>query len=262
MRCIGFRNLKIGLMCAGFLVMSLWGEVQATPWEFTVQPDVVRIGAWYDGAKIRVRALIPQDCQAVLELSGEPTQTKLMRKEKVWGMWKNGKEILEQGAPGLYLAMSTDSKLLSCSNQKSPWGYEAISDRISFTGAVGKTTQRQLFDEFLHLKENRGRYEIFPGHATLKVLPQRGQQVEGVFNLSPRILCGNYHVTLSVVKDGRVLSKEIQPLKVVLTGFPAVISNLTHNHALAYGILAAAIAVLSGFLVGLIFRLFEKSGNG
>jgi len=246
-------------MCAGFLVMALWGEVRAAPSELTVRPDVVRIGTWYDGAKLHVRANIPLGCQAVLELTGERGQTRLMRKEKVWGMWKNGAEILERGAPVLYLAMSTDSKMLSRSNRAPSWGYDAISKRISFTGGVGNIAHRQLFDEFLRLKENRGRYGIFPGGASIQVLPEGGQQVEGVFKLPSRLPRGDYHVVLSMVKDGRVVSKEIQPLKVVLTGFPAAIFQLAHKHALAYGILAAGIAILSGFLVGLIFQFIGKN---
>jgi Putative transmembrane protein (Alph_Pro_TM) len=259
MRRFVSKRPKTCLICAGFLFMALWGEAQAAPAELIVSPHVVRIGAWYDGAKIRVRALIPQDCRAVLELKGEPTQTRLMRKEKVWGMWKNGKEILEEGAPALYLAMSTDPKLLNRSNGKPSWGYDAISGSISFTGGVGNMAHDQLFEEFLRLKENRGRYGIFPGSASIEVLPERGQQVEGVFNLPSRLPRGNYHVALSIVKDGRVVQKEIQPLRVALVGFPSEIFELAHKHPLAYGILAAGIAVLGGFLVGLIFQFIGKN---
>ena len=247
-------------MCVGFLLVALWGEVQAAPAELTVSPNVVRIGAWYDGAKIHVRANIPQGCQAVLELRGEPTQTRLMRKERYWGMWKNGAEILERGAPSLYLAMSTDPELLNRSNKKTSWGYDAISGRISFTGGVKGMVHSQLFDEFLRLKESRGRYGIFPGRASIQVLPDKGQQVEGVFNLPSHLPRGNYRVALSVIKEGRVVSKEIRPLKVALVGFPSAIFELAHRHALAYGILAAGLAILSGFLVGLIFQFIGKKG--
>jgi hypothetical protein len=118
---------------------------------------------------------------------------------------------------------------------------------------------RQLFDEFLRLKESRGRYGIFPGRVGIKRLPGNGQVVEGVFNLPTRLAPGKYHVTLSVVKDGRVVSKEMRPLKVELVGFPAAVFDLAHKHALTYGILAAGIAVLSGFLVGLIFQFIGKN---
>ena len=256
---VGPNKIKVYLLCAGLTAMVFWGEVRAASAELMVRPDVVRIGTWYDGARIHVRALIPKGCQAVLELSGEPAQTRLMRKERYWGMWKNGEEILEQGAPVLYLAMSTDPKLLSRSNKKPSWGYEAISGRISFTGGVGNITHRQLFGEFLRLKENRGRYGIFPGRASIQVFPEGGQQVEGVFNLPTRLPRGNYHVALSVLKEGRVVSKEMRPLKVELVGFPAAVLELAHKHALAYGILAAGIAILSGFLVGLIFQFIGKS---
>ena len=258
MLCTGFARSKVCVMCAVFLVVMLWSAVLAARAELTVTPHVVRIGTWYDGAKIHVRAVIPEGCQAVLELRGAPAQTRLMRKERHWGMWKNGEEILERGAPVLYLAMSTDPELLTRSKKNSSWGYDAISGRISFTGGVGNIAHHQLFDEFLWLKENRGRYGIFPGRASIQVLPGKGRLVEGAFNLPTHLACGNYHVALSVVKDGRVLSKEMRPLKVELAGFPAAVFELAHKHALAYGILAAGIAILSGFLVGLLFHFIGK----
>lgn len=219
---------------------------------------MVRIGSWYDGTKIHVKALIPRNCQAVLELSGEPAKTRLMRKEQYWGMWRNGEEILEQGAPVLYLAMSTDHELLSRSDRKPAWGYEAISRRITFTGDVGNISHRQLFQEFVRLKENRGRYGIYPGLARKRVLPGKGALVEGVFNLPSRLPRGNYQVVLSVVKNGRVVSTEIRPLKVALAGFPSAVFQLSRKHPLAYGVLAAGIAILTGFLVGLIFQFIRK----
>ncbi|MBW2707941.1 MAG: TIGR02186 family protein [Deltaproteobacteria bacterium] len=258
MRRIGPPMLKVCLMCAGFLVMALWGRGWAAPLDFTVQPNVVRIGTWYDGAKIHVRAHIPRGCQAVIELSGNPGAAKLMRKERSWGMWKNGEEILEQGAPGFYLAMSTDSKLLSSLNKNPSWGYDAIAGKVSFTGDVGKMAIPRLFEEFLRLKERSGCYGVFPGQAKIQAAPGKRQLVKGVFDLPAHWVQGDYRVDLSVVKDGRVLSKEKRSLKVALVGFPSAIFELAHKHALTYGLLAAGIAILSGFLVGLIFQLIGK----
>ena len=256
---VGSHKFKVCLLCAGLTVMALWSEVWAAPSELRVRPDVVRIGTWYDGVKLHVRANIPLGCQAVLELTGEKDQTRLMRKEQFWGMWKNGAEILEQGAPVLYLAMSTDPKLLGRSKEAVSWGYDAVARRVTFTGTARKMANRQLFEEFLKLKESLGRYGIFPGRASVELFPERGQLVEGVFNLPTRLAPGKYHVTLSVVKDGQVVSKEMRSLKVELMGFPAAVFDLAHKHALAYGILAAGIAILSGFLVGRIFQFMGKS---
>ena len=255
----GYNKFKVCLMCVGLAVMVFWGEVQTASAELTVRPDVVRIGTWYDGAKLHVRANIPRGCQAVLEFTGEKDQTRLMRKEQFWGMWKNGAEILEQGAPVLYLAMSTDPKLLGRSKEATPWGYDDMAGGVTFTSTARKMANHQLFEEFLRLKESHGRYGIFPGRAGIKRSPGKRQLVEGVFNLPTRLARGNYHVTLSVVKDGRVVSKEMRPVKVELVGFPAAIFELAHKHALAYGVLAAGIAILSGFLVGLIFQFMGKS---
>lgn len=254
-----FKKFKFCLTGVGFLTMVFWGEVRSAPAEIAIQPEVVQIGTWYDGAKLHVRAHIPEGCQAVLELSGERDQTRLMRKEEHWGLWKNGEEIIERGAPEIYLAMSTDPELLAGSKDAVPWGYAAIDRKVSFTGAIHKIEDRRLFHEFLRLKESRGRYGTFPGSASITGLPGKDPLVEGVFSLPVHLTQGNYQVALSVVKDGMVLSKEVRPLKVELVGFPAAIFNLAHKHPSTYGIMAAGIAILCGFLVGLIFQFIGKS---
>ncbi len=249
---------KACLLCAGFLLLVFWSEVWAGNADLTVQPNVVRIGTWYAGTKIHVRAHIPPGCQAVIEISGKPGAAKLMRKERYWGMWKNGEEILEQGAPGLYLAMSTNAKLLSRLNKNPSWGYDAMARGVSFTGDALNVASPQLFEEFLQLKESSGRYGIFPGQANIQTSPGKKQMVEGVFDLPTHLAQGHYRIDLSVVKDGRVVSQEMRPLKVVMVGFPAGIFSLARNHALLYGFLAAGVAILAGFLVGLLFQLFGK----
>ena len=66
-------------MCAAFLFVTFWGEVLAAPAELSVSPNVVRIGTWYDGAKLHVRANISRGCHAkrtvlghVEERGGDP----------------------------------------------------------------------------------------------------------------------------------------------------------------------------------------------
>ena len=258
MRRVGLVTLKACLMCAGALVLVIWGEVWAGPLNLTVRPNVVRIGTWYNGAKIHVRSHIPQGCQAVIALSGKSGKVKLMGKERRWGMWKNGKEILVQGAPSLYLAMSTDSKLLRRAKGNFSPGYDAIAEQVFFRGADRNMTHGRLFEEFLRLKENRGRYGIFPGRAKILVSTEKQQMVEGVFTLPTHLAQGDYRVAVSVVKDGRVVSQQMRPLKVELAGFSDTIFRLAHQHSLAYGFLAAGIAVSAGFLVGLIFQFFGK----
>ncbi|MCD6295060.1 MAG: hypothetical protein J7M20_09135 [Deltaproteobacteria bacterium] len=63
---VGANKFNVCLMCVGLMVMVFWGEVQAASAELTVRPDGVRIGTWYDGAKLHVHANIPRGCQAVL----------------------------------------------------------------------------------------------------------------------------------------------------------------------------------------------------
>ncbi len=255
----GSKMARMFFLGGLLLAVALWVPLNGSSAALTVSPGEVQIGAWYDGARIRVQASIPDGCEAVMELTGKPAETRFLRKEKHWGMWKSEREILERGAPALYLAMSTASGMLTEQKPSVAWGYGALAERISFKGTPPGITRRQLFDEFLRFMESRGLYGLFPGGAKTQVLPGGGELVKGDFDLPARVAQGRYRVTLSVVKNGRVISRETKPLTIELAGFPAAVFHLAHKHPLAYGILAAVVAILGGFFVGLVFQMIGKS---
>jgi hypothetical protein len=56
------------------------------------------------------------------------------------------------------------------------------------------------------------------------------------------------------VRDGGVVARAEQEVKVDLVGFPALLSRLAFGHAALYGILAAVVAIIAGFAVGVVFQ--------
>jgi len=234
-----------------FLVISL--PLYAASSKLLFKPDLVRIGALYNGTKVNFSAEIPRGCDAIVEVTGGDVEETVVQKVRRFGLWMNGREITVKGAPSLYLSMSSEPALLTGPGVASLWGYEALKKGVSFSGHIKVTENDKIFKEFLKLKQSLKLYGVFPG--ALKVSPSSGARstVRGSFKLPSNVTPGSYQVSLSVIQKGERLFRETVPLKVVMVGFPELVYRMAKKHAVAYGFLCITIAAFAGLFVGLVF---------
>ncbi len=242
-------------LCWGLSAPALAG---AEALELQVWPDVVEIGAFFDGHEVKLNGKIPQGAQAVIEISGPAATEHLMRKGRRGGLWMNVGELEVQGAPSLYLAASTSPPLLKDPPAGAVWGYPALKQQIRFAGDV-KPEERDMFlDQFFQLKESEEIYGTFPGALKVKEAAQNLQTLAGTIPLPTKVKPGTYRVCLTVVQGSQVIAQQCRDLKVVMVGFPAMLASLAYEHGLTYGILAVVIAIVTGFAMGFLF----KGGGG
>jgi len=234
-----------------FLLISI--PLYAASSKLILNPDLVRVGALYNGTRINLSAEIPRECDVIVEVMGRDIKEAVVQKVRRLGLWMNGGEIVVRGAPTLYLALSSEPALLTSPSIGALWGYEALKKRVSFSGHIKEVENDRIFKEFLQLKESLQLYGIFPG--VLKVSSSSGNRstVKGSFTLSSNATPGSYQVFLSVIQNGELLFRESAPLKVIMVGFPELVYRMAKSHAVAYGFLCIMIAALAGLVVGLVF---------
>jgi len=249
-------RLILLLMLSLLLAAPAWAE-DASP-EIQVRPDVVEIGAFFDGQEVKISAKIPQGAQAVIEITGQTAVEHLMRKGRRGGLWMNVGEVEVQGAPSVYLAASTSAPLLKDPPAGAVWGYPALKQQIQFAGRVEQGERDYFLDQFFQLKESDEVYAIFPGDLKVKGGPGDFQTVTGAFPLPTKVKPGAYQVCLTVVQGGQATARQCRDLKVVMVGFPAMLASLAYEHGATYGILAVIIAIVTGFAMGYLF----KGGGG
>jgi uncharacterized protein (TIGR02186 family) len=251
--CLGILLL---LGCA--VIVAPLGAQGAAP-DLLVVPDRVEIGAFYRGSQVLVSGTIPAGAEAVVEVIGRETTEKLLRKGRRGGLWMNVGELEVRGAPSLYLVMSTSNGLLSEATRDAAWGYPALTRKMELAGSATEQEQAQFRDQFIKLKESQDLFGVFPGGLTVSSGSGGKRTVKGVFTLPTKIKPDTYRVRLSVVEQGKVVAVDPGELTVVMAGFPAMLKDLAHNHALLYGVLAVVIAIVTGFSMG---YLFKKGGGG
>ena len=240
------------------LILSLPSLVWGASLDLKVFPSQVEIGAFFRGQRVTVTDLIPQGAEAVMEVVGQASDEHLMRKGRRGGLWLNVGEIDIHGAPSLYMAMSTDPKLLEAAAAAEPWGYPALKTQVTMSGQVQDPERDEFFEQFLKMKESEGLYTIF--QEPIKKSPVAGGlvPVKGEFQLPTNVRPGSYEVCLSVIQEGRITAKNCGELQVAMVGFPAMIATLAYQHGAIYGIFAVVIAIVTGFAIGFIF----KGGGG
>ena len=259
-RAMGLLFMIFSGCCFGGGGFPLWA---ASP-DFIVMPNFIRIGAFHEATKVMFRAEIPHDFDLVVDIRGEVVPEELVRKVRHWDMWMNGEDVLIKGAPSLYMAVSSDPELLFGSGPEMLWGYDAVKRRISFSGKINSGERDRFFRDFCLLKERRYLYHM--EKKALEPIDSSRKKVvmRGFFKLPANMMPGSYDVTLSVVRDGHVISRKTIPIRAVMVGFPSMIALLAKEHSLFYGCAAVCIALLAGLFTGFIFERFrvgKKNGG-
>jgi Putative transmembrane protein (Alph_Pro_TM) len=218
-----------------------------------VAPSGLAISEFFQGSEITVSADIPKGEDAIIEFKGPAVKDKLMRKGRRGGLWMNVGEVDVEGAPSIYLFLSTDKNVLSSSNNV--WGYGALQKQVKFSGSKAGGESSEIFQQFVKLKENGGLYGVFPG--SIKVLPAASgnrSTIEGKLRLPGKVSPGNYQICLYVLNKGSLAEKKCADFTVTMEGLPAILASLAHSHATLYGLLAVFIAIVTGFVTGFVFK--------
>lgn len=219
-----------------------------------VVPNGLRITASFRGATLGVAAEVPAEAGAAVEISGVTHTQRLLVKGRRGGLWMNVGEVRVEGAPSLYLVMTTKNGAPSLSETPSSIGYGALAGTVEFFDAAACNGKTFLFRQLVKLKEREGLYGVFPGALKVKSLPNGREEVEGHVALPGNIAPGDYRIVLSVFNHGKLLEQRTTELSVQMAGLTAILVSLAHQRALLYGLLAVAIAIATGFAMGFVFK--------
>jgi hypothetical protein len=222
--------------------------------DFQVEPHRLRITESFHGRTVHISAEIPRGAQAVVELKGQAHEEHLLRKGRQWGVWMNVGEISVRNAPSVYLAMTTDSKLLSKQDPEDRWGYGALREQVKFSGSIPQTGESDLFKQFVEFKESEGLYGVFPGALRVASTQDNEMRVQGQLHLPGNIKPGEYRVDLSVLDNGKIVERKSIEFSVVMRQLAAFLRSLAMQHPTLYGLLAVVIAMAMGLLMGFVFK--------
>ncbi len=224
-------------------------------------PDTIDVGTFYNGSRVQVTADVPECDGAVLVLEAGRDEIKLNRKGRVAGIWLNVAQVTVENVPKVYILAASDSLENICSpdaRRKAQIGPEYLRDQIRFI--CDKPLTGTEFDEFLKLKTDNGTYNMNVGIDLASAEPGR-MKLTAALPIAPTVPPGTYKLLLYCFKDGDQIGRGETGLTVKRVGLARMMANLAHDHAAEYGLLAIAVAMMVGIVMGVIFDSLPGSGH-
>ena len=211
----------------------------------------VAISTGFTGAELLLFGATEGFGDIVVTVVGPRRDEIIRRKERVAGIWVNGTSVTFQNAPAYYRTAA--SKPLS--EIAAPEVLEKLqigSSRIDLStrSSRGAETILEFRDAFIRSKKRQALYS--EDISDIKIT--RGRLFRSTIPFPVNVPIGTYEVTVHLFKDGRLVSSEKTPLTVQKVGLEAKIYDFAHDHAAWYGLIAIAIALVAGWLAGVIFR--------
>lgn len=227
--------------------------------DLSVIPDHIGVSTFYHGTEVHIYAEVPVIDGAVLKIEGQDKEVILNKKGKVVVIWLNLTYVKVKNAPQVYILAASDRLENICSPQERRelgLGLEELGERITFES--DKPLNGLELNEFIKLKEHVGTYNV---GSLIDVSPaDQGKQIlSATLPIPSAIPPGEYVIRLFCFRDGKLAHRgtiQLSIEKVGLTGFLAALAN---NHAAVYGVLAIAVAMIAGIIMGVVFN--TRSGR-
>jgi hypothetical protein len=245
------------------VVSWLIGPLAAAGLDLKVTPQVVEMGAFYNGAKIRIEYLSEPDAKPVVLIKGSEVHELFNVKGRAGPIWVNAGKVTISGVPSLYLSMSPQA----VSDFLQPEAVDRyMLDLIALKGQIRieppEMDSDVLRTEYLKLKSNEKSYRFI--NDAVKVGEASKDGVPYVVDLEwPRNAPpGDYEVVVYEFRNGSIAKELHAPLKADRVGFPAFMASLANKRAELYGVLCVVLAVLAGFGMDSLVAALRRKGKG
>ncbi len=243
------------------LIVALAGSAEAEKLTVALSTPEVTINSNFTGTAVTVFGVIDRDQRSVSISGGYeiavlllgPSETVVARrKERILGIWANAAAETFQAVPSFYS--------LSTSVDVADMATAPVLDRLQlgFDNLVLHTEARvegrdPTADEFraafIRLKERAGLYHQQVGVSFIGSLIFRT-----TLYLPANIPVGAYTAEAYLFSGGHLVGRAGDQLRVTKTGLEDTLSMFARNQSLLYGLICVVLALLTGWLGGVVFR--------
>ncbi len=265
---------KIVGLTFGMLACLLWGATawaSAGPVTLRLARTTLQITTFYNGTTLKASGTLPADADVLLHVIGAKKNVALKVKGKVAGLlWMNKTDVELENAPSVYMVytpekvgqdlllsqLEGDAKALVKDVAMLGVGYKAVVKDIAIKPE--SADKKFIFGEYVKLMEKAGVYGVCNGSVEYGPAKEGRKPYSVTLTIPPKMNAGKYLVEAISIKDGKPIGRASEEITIELSGLPGIIASLSYEHSLLFGIMAVAIAVATGLLIGVLF----KGGGG
>ncbi|MCA1491158.1 TIGR02186 family protein [Sinorhizobium alkalisoli] len=229
--------------------------------EIGISTDEIAITSDFRGADLTIfgaidgfdpNLLAQGKYNVVVALEGPKDNATVRKKERVFGIWVNTQSMTFELVPEAYSLSSTrDIATIAPPRDIANMGIGVDHMRLVPLGFFGDGSNLGEFrNAFRRLREESGVYQRDPGGVQFI----SSSLFKASVRLPANVPNGIHVVRAYLFRDGLFVAAKALSLRVVKTGLEQAITRAAHDQPLAYGLLAVALAVITGWGASLLFR--------
>jgi uncharacterized protein (TIGR02186 family) len=187
----------------------------------------------------------------VVVVRGPARREVVRRKERVAGIWLNGTAVTFDHVPGFYFVATSrplDRVAPAETLAHLQIGVETL--KLEARGAATPKLAAEFHAGLLGAKQASRLYSRKPGTVSV----QGGRLFRTSIRFPANVPTGVYSAEVHLFRDGRPISVSKTPVIVRKAGIEARIYDFAHEQSALYGIVAIVIALVAGWLAGVVFR--------
>jgi uncharacterized protein (TIGR02186 family) len=252
--------IAIGRWLAAMLLAAWMTALPAKAQNETVALDTstkeIAISPDFSGAEIAVFGAVDNSKQAtrtsgyydiIIVFRGPAETVVTRRKERVAGIWVNGDSRTFTRVPSFFGVLS-NRPIAEIADTETLRQFDIEFDPAPLDE---KTTPPDEFEQaLLRIKERQGMYVKAP----LSVVFLSRSLFRATLKLPVQVLEGTYTAQIYLFHEGKLLSWDTSFLEVRKVGIERYIYTLALSQPWLYGLMAVAVAALSGLLGWALFR--------
>lgn len=254
------RTYTAPLLAALLLVLcvALPAPAPAQDATLTVTPARIDMGTNFDGRTLKVEGTAPEGSDVVLRFTGAADELHLREKGKVFGLlWMNVGTVGFENVPKVMLVESS-KPFGELGPAAEPFSLESLMRVIEVKEAGAAELDFDPAAELLLLKEREHLFRQTEGAVSLGAAKDGMRSFSAEIAVPSSLAPGQYTVQAVALSGDKIVGQAQVPVTAKLVSLPRWLHDLAFNHGTLYGILATVIAILAGFIIGLIFK--DKGG--
>lgn len=230
----------------------------------TVTPDIIRMGTFYGGARVRVEGVTGPDKKIIIVVQGGKTKEVFNTVGRVGPIWVNKGKVTISEVPSVLLVFSTEpvsACLARVAIDKYGLDQPAIKKEVRIESR--SSDKDRIADDFFLYKLKRGSYQLGEGEIRMGQSDEGGRHYSLDFTLPKVAGPGQYEISVLECRGGEVVKNTDVPISVIEVGFPALITWLASTRPSSYGIISVLVAMIAGFGIDFIAaHLFKRKMVG
>lgn len=250
------RALALGLVLA--LALLTGRPATAETLVAALSTPMVSITSNFAGTDITVYGTIAPDkgkaapahgYDVVVVLEGPKRSVLARRKERIFGVWVNREGRLYPDVPVFHAVASTLPIPMLARPEDAERLHLGLAD-LRFGGRVEDPRNGDFRDAVVRLETRRGLFNEYPTSVSFL-----GEQLfTTTVPIPAEVPVGHYEARIMVFADRTPVASQVVDLLVAKSGFEQQVADLATHRPILYGLLSVVIALLTGWLGGVLFR--------